>query len=315
MVVVVVVGLDSPGPPCARPPDAGPPPLRRACRPPDPLRRTAQNFALFFSSPAPISFFLPSLGGLLVEFWCFEDRDPQSPRLELSGCRVKPGRLWGSPRTPGNKKREIFGPHPSRPHPSRPRRVFVLLCLFFIFLFFSKKKAKRLKHQFWLKSVWPKSATRILAKVGRLRLAKVGEIFWAKVGISRRRHRTRRHRTRRHRTRRDRTRRDRTRRDRTRRDRTRRDRTRRDRTRRDRTRRDRTRRDRTRRDRTRRDRTRTDRTRTDRTQRQDGDRTETGRRQTETDLCTSPSWRRWLMLALHGPATRDMATLRLVWRL
>ena len=39
MVVVVVVGLDCPGPPSARPP------LR--CR-------TAQNFALFFPSPATI---------------------------------------------------------------------------------------------------------------------------------------------------------------------------------------------------------------------------------------------------------------------
>ena len=37
-----------------------------------PHRRTAQNFALFFFSPARNSFFLLSLGGLLVEFWwCF----------------------------------------------------------------------------------------------------------------------------------------------------------------------------------------------------------------------------------------------------
>ena len=38
----------------------------------------AQNFALFFSLPPEISFFLLSLGGLLVEFWwCLKRRGAQ----------------------------------------------------------------------------------------------------------------------------------------------------------------------------------------------------------------------------------------------
>ena len=38
--------------------------------------------------------FLPSLGGLIVEFWwCFEAPEPlKSARLEFLGCRVKPRR-------------------------------------------------------------------------------------------------------------------------------------------------------------------------------------------------------------------------------
>ena len=44
--------------------------------------------------------------------------------------------------------------------------------------------ANRLKHQFWPKSSWPKSATQILAKVGQLRLAKVGQNLLAKVGLA-----------------------------------------------------------------------------------------------------------------------------------
>ena len=54
-----------------------------------------------------------------------------------------------------------------------------------VFLFFFvKKKANRLKHQFFPMSVWPQSATPILAKVGQLRLAKVGQNFLAKVGFA-----------------------------------------------------------------------------------------------------------------------------------
>ena len=61
VVVVVVAGLDFLGPPSPGPPSAGPP-----------FPWTAQNFAFFFLSPPEISFFLLSLGGLLVEFWwCF----------------------------------------------------------------------------------------------------------------------------------------------------------------------------------------------------------------------------------------------------
>ena len=60
VVFVVVVGLDSPGAPCARPPDAGPPSLRPKFR------------SLFFPSPAPNSFFFCLSGCLHVEFWwCF----------------------------------------------------------------------------------------------------------------------------------------------------------------------------------------------------------------------------------------------------
>ena len=56
----------------------------------------AQNFAFFFFSlPPQFSFFLPSLGGLLVEFlWCLKRWGPQMSTFGLSGCRVKPRRLW-----------------------------------------------------------------------------------------------------------------------------------------------------------------------------------------------------------------------------
>ena len=41
-------------------------------------RREAQNFAFFFPRPPQFSLFLPSFGGLLVEFWwCLKRRDPQ----------------------------------------------------------------------------------------------------------------------------------------------------------------------------------------------------------------------------------------------
>ena len=63
------------------PPSAGPP-----------FPWTAQNFALFFLSPSPkISFFLLSLGGLLVEFWwCLKRRGAPMCTFGLSGCGVKP---------------------------------------------------------------------------------------------------------------------------------------------------------------------------------------------------------------------------------
>ena len=50
----------------------------------------------FFLSPAG-NFILPSLAGcLLVEFWWFfEIRDNQMCTFGLSGCHVKPRRLWG----------------------------------------------------------------------------------------------------------------------------------------------------------------------------------------------------------------------------
>ena len=131
-------------------------PLRRTA-----LRRTAQNFALFFPSPATV-FILFSLScwSFSLNFGgVFEDRDPQMCTFGLSGCRVKPrrphqtgpGLAHDSLRTPvqgtcaskhhqnstrrpperdeknefcsgrGKKKREILGPHPSGPHPSGPQ--------------------------------------------------------------------------------------------------------------------------------------------------------------------------------------------------
>ena len=63
----------------------------------------------FFSLPPEVSFFLPSLGGLLVEFWwCLKRQDPQMCTLGLSGCRVKTRRLRGRrgfTRQPENSKR------------------------------------------------------------------------------------------------------------------------------------------------------------------------------------------------------------------
>ena len=59
-----------------------------------PFPWTAQNFALFFPSPAAELFFSSLSGGLLVEFWwCFEGRALKCARLEFSGCCVKPRRF------------------------------------------------------------------------------------------------------------------------------------------------------------------------------------------------------------------------------
>ena len=56
-----------------------------------PLRRTAQNFARFFPSPAPIfALFFSLSGGLLVEFWWCLKRRCQLCTFGLTGCRVKP---------------------------------------------------------------------------------------------------------------------------------------------------------------------------------------------------------------------------------
>ena len=80
---------------------------------PDPLRRTAQNFALFFSSSRH-SFILFSLScwSFSLNFGgVFEDRDPQRCTFGLSGCRVKtpaapPDRAAGArTRQPENSKR------------------------------------------------------------------------------------------------------------------------------------------------------------------------------------------------------------------
>ena len=83
-------GPPSPGPPSPGPPSAGPP-----------------KISLFlFRLPLPFSFILPSLGGLLVEFWwCFRSAGTLRCALLGSwGCCVKPWRSrWAShnsPRTP-----------------------------------------------------------------------------------------------------------------------------------------------------------------------------------------------------------------------
>ena len=56
-----------------------------------PFPCTAQNFALFFSSPAAIRSFLPSLGVFSLNFGgVFEGWDPEMCTFGLSGCRVKP---------------------------------------------------------------------------------------------------------------------------------------------------------------------------------------------------------------------------------
>ena len=68
VMVVVVVGLDSPGPACVRPPSAGPP-----TPPPD-----RPKFRFFFPSPALIfRYFSLSLGVFSWNFGgVFEGRDP-----------------------------------------------------------------------------------------------------------------------------------------------------------------------------------------------------------------------------------------------
>ena len=125
----VVVGL--PDPPFADPPLLDPSP---------PLRRTAQNFALFFPSPAPIFTFhssLPLLGVFSLNFGgVFEGRDPEMhvwARELQTSTFDGPGtskrhqnektpekeRKWGRRR---KKKREILGSPPfGAAHPSGPQ--------------------------------------------------------------------------------------------------------------------------------------------------------------------------------------------------
>ena len=99
----------------------------------------AQNFALFFLSPATI-FVLSSLSGcLLVEFWlCLKRRGPEMCTFGLSGCRTFQGpgasNTTKIPREDpqrekrkerngggrGEKKREVLGPPPFGPPPFGP---------------------------------------------------------------------------------------------------------------------------------------------------------------------------------------------------
>ena len=57
----------------------------------EPRRVGGQKFRVFFFPlPPQFSLFLPSLGGLLVEFWlCLKRRGLECARLEFSGCHVK----------------------------------------------------------------------------------------------------------------------------------------------------------------------------------------------------------------------------------
>ena len=151
LVVVLVVGLDSPGPPCAKPSPGHPSP------PPGPLSRTAQYFALFVALFRPqFRSFPVSLGVFSSNFGAvFEGRDPAN--LEFLGC-PRQRKLWWA----RGKKREISGPHSSPPSLPTLRGPTVRGPEFPCFF-----------------SSWK---TPFLAKIGQLRLAKVG---LAKVGISR----------------------------------------------------------------------------------------------------------------------------------
>ena len=72
-------GPPSPGPPSPGPPSPGLPPQDPpSAGPPSPGPPKISFFV--FPLPPQFSFFLPSLVGLLVEFWCFEGRDPQMCR-------------------------------------------------------------------------------------------------------------------------------------------------------------------------------------------------------------------------------------------
>ena len=112
LVCCVCVVCSGPPPPDPPPPDPlRRTPLRRTPLRRTPLRRTAQNFALFFHSPATV-FILFSLSCWSFSWnfgGVFEDRDPQMCTFGFSGCRVKPrrphqtgppGLAHDSPRTP-----------------------------------------------------------------------------------------------------------------------------------------------------------------------------------------------------------------------
>ena len=88
--------------------------LHRDPLPPDPPPRTAQNFALFFPSPA--TNFAPHCV-FSVEFsWFCEDRDPQMCTSEVLG-------MWGFTRQPENSKRaHLRAPASSKHHQKTTRR-------------------------------------------------------------------------------------------------------------------------------------------------------------------------------------------------
>ena len=70
--------------------------LARTALPGTTLDPTAQNVALFSLSRHIFHSFFPLLGVFSWNFGgVFEDRGPQMSTFGLSGCRVKPRRLWG----------------------------------------------------------------------------------------------------------------------------------------------------------------------------------------------------------------------------
>ena len=209
MVVVVVVGLYSPGLSCARPPDAGP-----LSSGPSPKFR-------FFPSPAPISFFFCLSGCLLVEFLGppgLPHDSPRTPNVHISGPGASKHHQNSTRKhLERQKKNEIvageekktrnFGP-PSLRGPTlrgptfgaRAERSSANLLLVEGWLgqktILAKVGLAKVGHPnfgqsrsikvgqsrstfFWPKSVWPKSDW---PKSVKLRMAKVG---LAKVGLSR----------------------------------------------------------------------------------------------------------------------------------
>ena len=135
------------------------------------FRQTAQNFALFLPFPATVPLFLCLSGCVLVEFWwCLRRRNPKMCMFGLSGCRVKPAgggkreermKIWAG-EAPPPFKAPPFGAPPFGAPPFGCL-FFHALLFHFVVLFFLKKKAKRLKHQFGPKLVWPKSASAVQA--------------------------------------------------------------------------------------------------------------------------------------------------------
>ena len=77
----------------------------------------------FFSSlPPPFSFCLPSLGGLLVEFWwCFEDR-PQMSTFGVLGLSCEFGAAGASHDSPRTPNVNISGPRRFKHHQNSTRR-------------------------------------------------------------------------------------------------------------------------------------------------------------------------------------------------
>ena len=90
--LVVVVGLDSAGPPSAGPPSAGPP----SAGPPSagpPSAGPPKISLFFFPFPPPFRSFCVSLGVFSLNFGgVFEGQNPKMCTFGLSGCRVKPRR-------------------------------------------------------------------------------------------------------------------------------------------------------------------------------------------------------------------------------